>query len=36
MTFEAALAKLMVLADRHSPDEVRQLVQEDLVGELSV
>jgi L-asparaginase len=36
MTFEAALAKLMVLADRHEPDEVRRLMQEDLAGELSV
>ncbi len=36
MTFEAALTKLMVLTDRHAPDEVRRLMQEDLVGELSV
>ena len=36
MTFEAALTKLMVLADRHDPDEVRRLMQEDLAGELSV
>ena len=36
MTFEAALTKLMVLTDRHGPDEVRRLMQEDLVGELSV
>jgi L-asparaginase len=36
MTFEAALTKLMVLADRHDPDEVRRLMQQDLVGELSV
>lgn len=35
MTFEAALTKLMVLADRHGPDEVRRLVQQDLAGELS-
>ena len=36
MTFEAALTKLMVLTDRHDPDEVRRLMQEDLAGELSV
>ena len=36
MTFEAALTKLMVLTDRHGPDEVRRLIQEDLAGELSV
>ncbi len=36
MTFEAALTKLMVLTDRHGPDEVRRLIQENLVGELSV
>ena len=36
MTFEAALTKLMVLTDRHGPDEVRRLMQENLVGELSV
>ena len=36
MTFEAALTKLMVLADRHGPDDVRRLMQEDLVGELTV
>ncbi len=35
MTFEAALTKLMVLTDRHGPDEVRRLVQEDLAGELT-
>ena len=35
MTFEAALTKLMVLTDRHAPDEVRRLMQEDLAGELS-
>jgi len=35
MTFEAALTKLMVLTDRHNPDEVRRLMQEDLVGELT-
>jgi L-asparaginase len=34
MTFEAALTKLMVLADRHKPDTVRQLMQRDLAGEL--
>ena len=36
MTFEAALTKLMVLVERHEPDEVRRLMQENLVGELSV
>ena len=36
MTFEAALTKLMALADRHGPDEVRRLMQADLAGELSV
>ena len=36
MTFEAALTKLMVLADRHDPDDVRRMMQEDLAGELSV
>jgi hypothetical protein len=36
MTFEAALTKLMVLSDRHDPDEVRRLMQEDLAGELTV
>jgi L-asparaginase len=35
MTFEAALTKLMVLADRHGPDDVRRMVQQDLAGELS-
>ena len=35
MTFEAALTKLMVLADRHGPEDVRRLVQVDLAGELS-
>ena len=35
MTFEAALAKLMVLTDRHPPDEVRRLMSEDLAGELT-
>jgi L-asparaginase len=35
MTFEAALTKLMVLADRHEPDEVRRVVQQDLAGELT-
>jgi L-asparaginase len=34
MTFEAALTKLMVLVGHHQPDDVRQLVQEDLAGEL--
>ena len=36
MTFEAALTKLMVLADRHDPDDVRRLMQDDLAGELTV
>lgn len=36
MTFEAALTKLMVLADGHDPDDVRRLMQEDLAGELDV
>ena len=36
MTFEAALTKLMVLTDRHGPDDVRELMQQDLAGELSV
>jgi L-asparaginase len=36
MTFEAALTKMMVLTDRHPPDEVRRLMQQDLVGELTV
>ena len=35
MTFEAALTKLMVLIDRHGPDEVRRLMQEDLAGEIT-
>ena len=35
MTFEAALTKLMVLSDRHGPDAVRRLMQEDLAGELT-
>ena len=35
MTFEAALTKLMVLSDRHGPDDVRRLMQHDLAGELS-
>jgi L-asparaginase len=35
MTFEAALTKLMVLTDRHGPDDVRRLMQEDLAGELT-
>jgi L-asparaginase len=36
MTFEAALTKLMVLTDRHGPEQVRRLVQQDLAGELTV
>jgi len=35
MTFEAALTKLMVLVERHEPDEVRRLMREDLAGELT-
>jgi L-asparaginase len=35
MTFEAALTKLMVLVDRHDPDDVRRLMQTDLAGERS-
>jgi L-asparaginase/Glu-tRNA(Gln) amidotransferase subunit D len=35
MTFEAAVTKLMVLVDRHQPDGVRQLMQEELAGELT-
>jgi L-asparaginase len=35
MTFEAALTKLMVLVDRHEPNDVRRLMQEDLAGELT-
>ncbi|MFL6203714.1 MAG: asparaginase [Acidimicrobiales bacterium] len=35
MTFEAALTKLMVLADRFDPDGLRLAVQEDIAGELS-
>jgi L-asparaginase len=35
MTFEAALTKLMVLVDRHDPDDVRRLMQVDLAGELT-
>ena len=35
MTFEAALTKLMVLADRHEPAEVRRLMQVDLAGEMT-
>ena len=35
MTFEAALTKLMVLTDRHGPDDVRRLMQQDLAGELT-
>jgi len=34
MTFGAAITKLVVLVDRHEPDDVRQLMQEDLAGEL--
>jgi L-asparaginase len=36
MTFEAALTKLMVLVDHYEPDDVRQLMQQDLAGELTV
>ena len=35
MTFEAALTKLIVLADGLGPDELRTRVQEDLAGELT-
>jgi L-asparaginase/Glu-tRNA(Gln) amidotransferase subunit D len=35
MTFEAALTKLMVLADAHEPEDVRRLVQQDLAGEIT-
>jgi L-asparaginase len=35
MTFEAALTKLMVLVDREEPDDVRRLMQQNLVGELT-
>lgn len=35
MTFEAALTKLMVLTERHAPDVVRRLMQDDLAGELT-
>ena len=35
MTFEAALTKLMVLTERHGPDDVRRLMQENLAGELT-
>jgi L-asparaginase len=35
MTFEAALTKLMVLVDRHQPDDVRRLMKGDLAGELT-
>jgi hypothetical protein len=35
MTFEAALTKLMVLADHREPDDVRRLMQMDLAGELT-
>jgi L-asparaginase/Glu-tRNA(Gln) amidotransferase subunit D len=31
----SALTKLMVLADRHGPDEARRLIQQDLAGELT-
>ena len=36
MTFEAALTKLIVLADRLGPDELRARMQDDLAGELTV
>jgi L-asparaginase len=35
MTFEAALTKLMVLADGREADDVRRLMQQDLAGELT-
>ncbi len=36
MTFEAALTKLMVLAGRHEPYDVRRLMQVDLAREFTV
>ncbi len=36
MPFDAALTKLMSLTERHPPDVVRRLVQEDLAGELTL
>jgi L-asparaginase len=35
LTFEAALTKLMVLADRLDPAELREAMQQDLAGELT-
>jgi hypothetical protein len=35
MTFEAALTKLMVLADRLDAGELRTAMAEDLAGELT-
>jgi L-asparaginase len=35
MTFEAALTKLIVLADRLGPDELRTAMQRDVAGELT-
>jgi L-asparaginase len=35
MTFEAALTKLMVLVERHDPEDVRRLMGDDLAGELT-
>jgi L-asparaginase len=35
MTFEAALTKLMVLADRLEPDDLRAAMGDDLAGELT-
>ena len=36
MTFEAALTKLMVLADQLDPDDLRTRIQEDVAGELTL
>ena len=36
MTFEAALTKPSFLTDRHHPEQVRRLMQQDLAGEVTV
>lgn len=36
LTFEAALTKTMVLADRHGPEDLARLLITDLAGELTV
>lgn len=36
LTFEAALTKLMVLLDQHSPERVRELMSTSLAGELTL